>query len=464
MSIYDSSRRRPVPGNRAGGGAVPILWGVLCAWSCVPLDAAAQDHAREAPLRAPARVRVRHDTVLRYLPRYELTVDNAAASSSSRYWRRIDELPIYELLSLDADGLREGTTEAHISAWGAWDLTIPEDGDVLSGDFATAWARTRMRPFALWAGRRFVTWGVPGGLHVDGLGVELQTDFGLHVELIGGRPVSAVGTTLGSHSEFESPKGVYGVRVGYEEPGTLAASVSYLERWMEGIAADRAIMGTVSFRPFSRLDMLATATFDVNAGVEEARAQIAYLIVDELEPDIAYIHADPQKLLPAWSLLSMFATAVYDEAELGATVRVSEQVAGRAELALRHSYVPGGNDADTYWGYRANLLVRWRPVVGRTEFVGEVSRRNEADTTLMVGRLGAAFEPIHPLRLAATIGVAADEHDSERTALLLRGAAEMPFGSSWSTALTVDVARTPIALEEVRALLRLSYELDREVP
>ena len=49
-------------------------------------------------------------------------------------------------------------------------------------------------------------------------------------------------------------------------------------------------------------------------------------------------------------------------------------------------------------------------------------------------------------------------------ALLLRGSAELPIGSRWTTALTVDVARTPIALEEVRGLLRLSYALDEEVP
>lgn len=420
-------------------------------------------------------MRIRHDTILRYVPRYELTVDNAAVSTSTRYWRRVDELPVYELVSLDADGLREGTTEAHISAWGALDATIPSNGDVLSGDFATAWARTRLRPFALWAGRRFVTWGVPGGLHVDGLGVELQTQFGLHVELIGGRPVTAVSstvgaqagvsTTLGPHSEFESPKGVYGVRIGFEQPGVVAASVSYLERWMEGIAADRSIMATASVRPFERLDLLATGTLDVNAGIEEARVQAAYLVIDELEPDISYIHADPQKLLPAWSLLSMFATAVYDEGAVGLTARVSDQVAGRAEFALRRSHVPGSDRAeDTYSGYRANVLLRWRPEVGRTELVGEVSRRDEADTTLLVARLGGAFEPYHPLRLALTLGAAVDENDGDRTALLARGSAELPIGSKWATALTVDVARTPIALSEVRALLRVSYALDAEVP
>ena len=74
--------------------------------------------------------------------------------------------------------------------------------------------------------------------------------------------------------------------------------------------------------------------------------------------------------------------------------------------------------------------------------------------------LAASFEVLRRLHLSPQVGLAIDELDTSRTALLLRGAAEMPIAGAWHTGLTFDFARTPIALGEVRAMLQLTYRLD----
>ncbi len=425
----------------------------------------AQQLAQVQQADLPERVVIRHDTILNFAPRYELRFDDSAASSSSRFWHRVQQLPLYERITLDGDQLAGGPVDVHIVAWGAGDLTLPNDRQVASGDFAVAYGRAKLLPpLSIWGGRRFITWGLPGGLHLDGLGVEQRLDSGFHLEALAGRPVTSIYTPVGAHSQFTEPTVAYGARLGYERPGQLAADVSFLERWGEGIAANRTLMGTVAYRPTERVDMLASSTFDVNAGLEEARAQVAYQAVDEVEPDLSVVHADPQKLLPAWSILSMFAADVYDEAVLGVTTRLSRALSTRLELAGRRAYLPGGVHDDTHYGHRVDAIVRYVPVPRETEFMAELSRRDEATTTLDIGRVGASFYVYRQLRVAPELGAALDEHSHKRTAILVRGSAELPFGAHWVTALTVDVARTPIALAEVRSLLRVTYRADSGAP
>lgn len=444
----------------APGGLImcAALCGVLLTWlapSAVSADAFDQ----------PEHVVVRHDTILNYAPRYELRIDDAAASSAARFWHRVQQLPLYDRVTLDADGLAHGALDVHIMAWGAGDLTLPADRQLASGDFAVAYARAKvLEPISVWGGRRFLTWGLPGGLHLDGIGIEQRSAMGLHFEAIAGRPVGSVFTPIGAHSEYVEPTVAYGARLGYERPGQLAAGVSFLERWGHGIATNRTVMATVAYRSSDRLDMLATSTFDMGAGLEEARAQVAYLVSDAIEPDLGIVHADPQKLLPSWSILSMFAADVYDEGVLGVTMRLSRAVSTRLELAGRRAYLPGGQHDDVHFGHRADAILRYVPVPKEAEFIVELSRRDEATTTLDVGRVGASFRAYRRLRIAPEVGAAIDENAQKRTALLVRGSAELPFGSRWSSVLTVDLARTPVALAEVRSMLRVSYRFDSGGP
>jgi hypothetical protein len=127
---------------------------------------------------------------------------------------------------------------------------------------------------------------------------------------------------------------------------------------------------------------------------------------------------------------------------------------------MRRSYLPGAPKEGAHLGYRTDASVRFRPTGQRTEVVCEISRRDEGETALFITRLAAAFVPYYPLRIAPELGAAVDEHDSKRTALLARLSAELPLGPRWTSALSADLARTPIALLEVRSLLRVSYLLD----
>jgi hypothetical protein len=436
------------------GARLCALCAACVAW-LVPLIALAQDREQ------PERIRIREDTILNSTPRYELRLSDTATSSSARFWHRVDQLPVYERVSLDADGLMHGPLDVHILAWGAGDALMPQHGPVASGDFATAYAHAQLLPpLSAWGGRRFIVWGLPGGLHLDGIGVEQRSEIGLHFEAVAGRPVTPVFTTLGSHSEYEQPTFASGASAGYESPGKLSAGLSFMQRTAHGIVADRTVMGTLAYRPYERLDLLASGSVDVAAGLQEARAQVAYLLVDDVEPDLSYVHADPQKLLPSWSILSMFASDAYDEGAAGVTTRFSQAVTGRVEVAVRHAYLPGNKQHDDAFGYRTDASVRVAPVPRGTDFVVELSRRDLAPTALLVARIAVSFAAYRALRVAPELGAAIDEHDTARSALLVRGAAELPIDAHWRTALTLDFARTPIALAEVRSMLRVSYVLD----
>jgi hypothetical protein len=414
--------------------------------------------ALAGPLPVPAeRVRVRSDTVLRSVPRYELTLDPTRGAGEAEYFRRVDQVLLYERIVLDAQHLHDDTLEVHISAWGQADLLAEQDAALASGDFATAWARYRLLPsVSAWGGRRFITWGVPGGLHLDGAGGELRTREGLTVEAVAGRPVVTSFSTLGPHSDFTQPAGAAGLKLGFDRPGEVALAASYLERWVEGLASDRALMFTAFARPHERVDLAASTTVDVRAGLEEARARVTYLISDALQPDLNFLFVDPQKLLPDWSLFSVFETETYGELGLGASWRMSRSFSARLEGAARRAQLPSAASDDADWGSRVQLALRVRPVVGH-DYVFELGRREVTGTRLTHARLGASFEVLRRLRLAPQVGLAIDELDSSRTALLLRGSAELPIAGAWHTGFVFDFARTPIALGEVRALLQLTY-------
>jgi hypothetical protein len=427
--------------------------------SCwLPLAAFAQS---PPSAERPPHILVRQDAILNISPRYVLQTSDTATSAAARFWHRVEQMPVYERVSLDAEGLADGAVETHVLAWAAGDVLVPRGGQAVNGDFATAYGRAQLLPpLGAWVGRRFVTWGLPGGLHLDGAGAEYRSKIGVHAEALAGRPVTSAFTTLGAHSEFRQPTFAYGARVGYEEPGYLSADVSYLERAAEGITADRTLMGTVAYRPHPRVDVFGSSSVDVSRGLQEARVEVAYLATADLEPDLGYIHADPQKLLPSWSLLSMFASDAYDEGEVGVTTRFSPAITGRVELALRHAYLPGNEHHDNDYGHRENALVRVAPYGGGTQLVLEVSRRQLGATALLITRAAASFPAYRTLRVAPELGAAFDEHDKNRNAVLARAAAELPIGLRWRTALTLDFARTPIALAEVRSMLRVTYSFE----
>ncbi len=410
------------------------------------------------------RLRLRMDTVLRWSPRYVVRVADTQLGADQVYWERVDQLPIYQRVNLDADWRGEDgwAADIHASAWAALDLLFDEEGGFAAGDFALAYGRGTYGPVSVWLGRRFVPWGPPGGLHIDGGGVEVRTRFGLAAEAVVGRPVTpAYDSLLGPRISFDGAATLaYGARLGYRYPGRLSASLSYVERWAEGIAADRLISTAITAVPTRRLDLRGALVFDpTDLAVEQASAQIFVLVADFLELDAGYAHADPSRLIPRWSILSAFASSVFHEGSLGGTVTIARSLLLRAEGAFRWYHVPGREgEENSWWGYRADFMLRWLPVRGRVRLLLGASRRadDEVGLTLIHGAVGT---DVHRLvQLAFEVAVALDdERDGDKDAYLGRASIAIDVGSNWVVGATFDAARTPFVDFEARGMVRASW-------
>jgi hypothetical protein len=289
--------------------------------------------------RDHAQVRVRIDTVFRGVPRYALASADPQASAADRYWRAVTLAPLMARATLDAHDLAGGRVEAHLNAWGAVDLAVVDPRAVGAGDLAVAWARYASGPWAVWAGRRFVAWGPPGGLHVDGVGAEARAG-AFSVEVMIGRPVTpAYGALVGAQGSFEGVTASGGARVAWSRPGLLMASASYVERWARGVAGVRAVSLDALVTPNERLDVRASVQLDATgADVSQASADLDWMPTSWATVAAGYAHVDPSKLIPRWSILSVFATDVFDEGRASLVWRPSRAVSLRV-AALRHAGV-----------------------------------------------------------------------------------------------------------------------------
>ena len=428
-----------------------------CLLSC--MCALSMAHADDEEDR-PSSVRIRHDTILRLEPRYVLTADETAASADARYWRVVTALPVYDRIVMDGYGLTSADLEVHLSAWGAIDVAATDrTAELAAGDFATAFARIQTGPLHWWGGRRFLTWGLPGGLHLDGVGTELRTKGGLRAELLAGRPVTPRYDSLpGPRPSFTGATFAAGARVGYSAASKLNASLAYLERWAHGIPADRVSSLDLTWMPAAAVDLRGGVVLDWNSiGIERAHGQASLAVTRGLELLVGYEHADPSLLLPSWSILSVFATNAYHEASAGVTLRLSQNLSVGAEGAARYYDTPGDQGEPSYFGYRADALLRWRSTNGHTRALMRASRRHDGVVGLTVLRAAGVMRLFQGLDLALEASAALDDDASDRSSLFARLSAEVPVGDAWRFSASVDGAQSPIADAEVRGMLRASW-------
>lgn len=423
-----------------------------------PSPAAAQSPVDEVS----PRIRIRLDTVLRWTPQYVLDVRQTPEGREQSFWRSVDQIPLYERMSLDARHLADGHLDIHMSAWGVLDTTFGVDGEgEVAGDFAVGYARYHRGPVAGWAGRRFVPWGPPGGLHVDGGGAEVRLPFGLMAEAFAGRPVTPTRRSLlGPSPSLSEPTVAYGGRVGYARPGRVAASVAFVERWAGGIRADRLLTLDASARPHARIQANTDIVFDVTSQtVEQATVLVDWLVASRLDVGVGFSHVEPASLLPAWSILSVFEASVYDEGTLSATVRPSRRFAIAVDASLRHyrfeSDLPQDHEDDPY-GYRIGTTFRLLPSAAGLSLRVGASRRYDGVLGYTVVQGSTAFVVLHPVVMALEAAFAIDD-EGERESLLARVALDAPLTDRLRFGGAVDVARTPIAEAELRVLLRLTY-------
>jgi hypothetical protein len=420
--------------------------------------------ARAQP--APEGVRLRLDAVFRGVPRYVLSVSDRQATADERYWRAITLAPLVSRANLDAVGLVRGRVEAHLSAWGAVDLAVAEPGRFAGGDLAVAWARGRVGPCSLWLGRRFVPWGPPGGMHLDGVGAEARAG-GFEVEAVVGRPVTpSFGALAGAQPGFEGVTASGGARLGWSDPGVFSASVAYAERWAFGVPGVRVVSVDVAAAPHRRLDLRVAVTLDATgAGVTQATADAEWLALPALTAAVGYGHVDPARMLPRWSLLSVFATDVFDEGRASLTWRPTRAVSLRAEGAGQR-YAAPGSDEGARWGHRADLALRVSSADRRRQGTATVTRRDDGVRPLTMLRVAGVWTVGPEVGLALELAAALDDDNptAPRSSYYTRGTVDVPLGRGWRLSASLDGVRSPLALAELRGMAHASWTFERRGP
>ena len=436
---------------------------IIC---CLPWLGLAERAAAEES--SPWRTRVRLDSVLRWAPRYVVEVDRTEWAADRLFWRRVDILPLYFRVGLDSNWSPPESSwaaDVHASAWAGLALTLDQTAPGLAaGDFALAYGRVTYKPVTIWAGRRFVPWGPPGGLHLDGGGLQFHTPFGLIGEAVIGRPVTPVyDNLLGVQPSFAGATLAHGLRLGYRHPGRLSASLAYSERWSKGIAADRLFSAEITAVPTRRLDLRGSLVFDpAERAVEQASGQVFVLVTDLFEVDAGYAYADPSRLIPKWSLLSAFASGAFHEASLGTTLDVAEAHFVRVEGAGRRYIVPGRADSDheaRWWGYRLDLVYRWVPRSRHFQLRTGLSRRADevAGLSVLHGAFGWAFGRRFETAVEGALSME-DDRNRARDSYLSRFTFAVEVARHWHLSLSLDGARTAFVKAELRGMVRATWQ------
>jgi hypothetical protein len=433
----------------------------LCAWPAT---------VRAQPVDEPAAtVRVRFDVIFRGAPRYVLTARPGAVGADDRYWRALALAPLQERANLDARDLLHGHLDVHFSAWNAIDLAASDaPGGRVAGDVAVAWTRYHRGVWSAWGGRRFVAWGAPGGVHLDGLGAEASLGGGMTVEAVVGRPVTpAYGALVGGQPGFDGVTAAGGARVAWTVPGSLSASASFLEHWAAGIPVRRVAEASLVATPLRWFDLRGSVSWDLlGLGVMQADLDAAAWLGRAVELDLGVGHLDPALLIPRWSILSVFVTRTFDEARGRVAWRVTPALQVGVEGAAIHYAVPG-RDADAAgpsWGGRAEAFARVTSRDRREQVVALVSRRDDGVQAMTLVRVAGSL-PLAGQVFAAAEGAVALDHDdpsAPRTSWYGRVSVDGPVVPGWRVGASVDGVRSPLAASELRAMLHLTARYDSQ--
>ena len=344
----------------------------------------------------------------------------------------------------------------HFSGWGSVDLLLDASGSLGAGDVAIGYVELTHAPISAWVGRRFLTHGPPGGLHVDGGGAAVRSDLGIFAEAFVGRPVTPIRSSLlGPQTDFTDTTVAYGARVGYEDAGTLSLAASYAELWGHGVVGTRAVDLAGTWDP-GILHIEGSVKVDaLNPGVMQARAVALISVARELELDVDYLHVEPARWIPQWSILSVFETSDFDEVMGGATIRASRTIALRAEGAAR--LYSTRSIGELRLGYRADLSARMMPGADRgPSFRVQGSRRDDGVIGYTVLTAGTALDVWRGVIVAVDGALALDDTGG-RLSTIGRANVDVDVVRDLALGLTVSIARTPIADAELRAMLRARW-------
>lgn len=436
-----------------------IVWVVL---ALAPRTSLAQSVRDDAP----ADVRMRFDTIVRGITRYALTATDNAASASDRYWRAVAMAPLQERATLDATRLYDGHIDAHLAAWGAIDLANPTGDGRIAGDLAVAWTRYRAGPVGVWGGRRFIPWGAPGGVHLDGLGGEVSLGGGFTADVVVGRPVTPTyGSLLGPTPGFDGTTAAGGARIGWTLTGRASSAISFLEHWAQGIPTRRVVQADVTATITRWLDLRAGLSVDLlGLGVMQAEVDVSAFPTRAIELDVGYGHTDPGLLIPRWSLLSVFVTRTWDEARARATWRIVPSVQVGVEGAvLRYSLAGREDNVDgPPWGSRLEAFARVTARDRRTQLLVMVSRRDDGARPMTLVRVAGSAALVRDLVGSVELASALDQDsfDAPRTSWYGRVSVDGPLATGWRLGASVDAVRSPVAASELRGFVHMTTRFE----
>jgi hypothetical protein len=390
-----------------------------------------------------------------------LDVSSSPLGLEQQMWRAVQALPLYHRVSLDATlAIDEQTSVSlHFAGWGSVDLLGDASGGIAAGDVAIGYAEVQHASLSAWVGRRFLTFGPPGGLHVDGGGAAVRSDIGLYAEAFVGRPVTPIRSSLlGPQPDFTDTTIAYGARVGYEQAGTLSLAAGYAELWGHGILATRAIDLVATWDP-GIVHLETSVKVDaLNLGVMQARAVALLTASRELALDIDYLHVEPSRWIPAWSILSAFESDTFDEAMGGATLRASRTLAFRAEGAARLYTRPTTGEVRP--GYRADLSARTMPGVnGGPSLRLQGSRRDDGVVGYTVVTGGGAVEVVNGMIVAIDGAFAVDDAGARLTTIG-RANFDVDVARGLRIGATLSIAHAPIVDSELRAMVRARWDAE----
>jgi hypothetical protein len=303
--------------------------------------------------------------------------DTVRASSTTMLLGRQDfrdgslqtAVPLYELLNLDASGVRTpyADLEIVVSTWGSADLADvrfwqngARVGDHFTGDVNVGFVRADFlrRSFTLRLGRQMVADGNARMVHIDGAEGRLALPGGFGLSGYAGLPVAPRFARRGGDLAVGNIRATFtaGGRVSWQYPRLLDVGVSYAQATDHGDPSRQDLGADFRITPHRRVQLTGSSWWSLYEGrLAEVSLAGQVFATRDLDVTVDYRHVLPDLFLPRNSILSVFVSekrndvggavhwAVARNLALDADYHLLIQDSGKGHWARgKGTYHPGG--------------------------------------------------------------------------------------------------------------------------
>jgi len=229
-------------------------------------------------------------------------------------------VPLYELLNLDASGVKTpyADFEIALSTWGSADLGSvrfwqngAQVGDHFTGDVNVGFVRADFlhRTFSLKLGRQVVADGNARMVQIDGGEGRLALPGGFGLSGYAGLPVAPRFATRGGELAVGNVRATFaaGGRASWQYPGILDVGVSYAQATDHGDPSRQDLGADFRLTPHRMLQLTGSSwwsLYEDRLGEFSLAAQV--FPVRNLDVTLDYRHVLPDLFLPRNSILSVF--------------------------------------------------------------------------------------------------------------------------------------------------------------